>query len=448
MPGWRWTSAATQAPSSGAEADGGDDDHLQRAQRSLQDLLEDPSVPTAVREQLADDYRQIEAMCDKLARGDLHIAAFGKVSVGKSSLLNALLGEDRFATGPTHGVTRGTELQRWRELDDAGQAMVIDTPGIDEVDGQELERMAHEVAGRSDLVIFVVDGDLTDTEYRALRRLTDERRPLLLALNKADRFTADERTQVLERLRERSAGLVAPENVVAVSSDPDARIYIEVQADGSEREVPRRSEPDLEPLTERIWSVLEHEGKTLAALNAGLFAARLSDQVAERITEIRRELAERVVRTYCIGKAVAVALNPVPVADVLGAAALDVTMVVHLGRVYGLPVTRAEAGRVLATIAAQLAALMGTVWSVNLASSALKGLSLGLTVGITAGAQGALAYYATYLVGRAAERYLAQGKSWGELGPKRLVVDILDSVDRSSVLAEARRELRWRLRRA
>ena len=69
----------------------------------------------------------------------------------------------------------------------------------------------------------------------------------------------------------------------------------------------------------------------------------------------------------------------------------------------------------------------------------------GLSTVITAGAQGAIAYYSTYLVGRVAAEYLAQGKSWGEGGPKRVVQQILDSLDRDTVLKDARREIRARL---
>jgi hypothetical protein len=119
----------------------------------------------------------------------------------------------------------------------------------------------------------------------------------------------------------------------------------------------------------------------------------------------------------------------------------------HLSRVYGLPLTRAEAGKLLATIAAQLAALMGAIWGVHLVASALKGMSAGLSTLVTAGAQGALAWYATVLIARAAERYLAAGKSWGEQGPKRVVQDIVDSLDRDSILREARAEILARLRR-
>ena len=67
-------------------------------------------------------------MCDKLTQGDIHIAAFGEVSSGKSSLLNALMGEARFEVSPLHGMTRRSEIVRWRE-GETGGVHLIDTPG-------------------------------------------------------------------------------------------------------------------------------------------------------------------------------------------------------------------------------------------------------------------------------------------------------------------------------
>ncbi len=199
-------------------------------------------------------------------------------------------------------------------------------------------------------------------------------------------------------------------------------------------------------LKAHLWQVLEEEGKTLAALNASLFAGELSDQVADRVMTARRTLGERVIKTWCIAKGVAVALNPVPVTDLVAAAVVDISMVVHLSRTYGLPLTRAEAGSLVKTIGTQMLLLMGTVWAVNLASSALKLGTGGLSAVVTGGAQGAVAYYSTYVVGRAAERYLANGKSWGDAGPKLAVSEILDSLDRASIIDQAKTDILARLK--
>lgn len=422
------------------------DTHIARASEALRTLLDDKSIPNAVRGELSEDFAQIESLLSKLAAGELHIAVFGRVSVGKSALGNALLGRGAFATGVLHGTTRTRNAERWQEV--AGQGLhLIDTPGINELSGEERERLAFDVAAISDLVIFVVDGDMTQSELSALATLAKTQRPLLLALNKADRYTPEERARLLSRLREHSAGLVRSEDVVACAALPAERIVVQIGADGSETENRVAQLPDVAALDTRLRAIAEREGKTLAALNAGLFAGDLSDRVAERVAAARRDLSSRVIRNYCLAKGVAVALNPVPVADLLAAASLDVAMVLHLGKVYGVPLTRAEAGTLIATICAQLAALMGAIWGVHLVASALKGVSAGLSTVVTAGAQGALAWYATELVGRAAERYLLQGKSWGDGGAKRAVAEILSSLDRDSILRDARSAILARLNR-
>lgn len=439
LPGWPWKKKPTPADGEGGE------DHLDLARESLRELVDDKRLPPGVRESLAQDYEAVQAMLDKLEHGHIHLAAFGRVSTGKSSLLNALIGEDRFTVSPLHGETQRSSMQAWRE-EEAGGVYLIDTPGLDEAGGEEREQLAKEVAGRADLVLFVVDGDITETELDSLRTLLTRGRPVIIVLNKRDLFTTDEQAQLMASLCKRTDGLIDPSHIIAAAAQPQPQTVIEVDADGNEVTTQRTRAPDVEELRVALWDILDAEGKTLAALNASLFAADLSDQVGRRILAARREIGDKLVRTYCVGKGIAVAFNPVPVADLFAAAFIDVGMVVHLSRVYGLPLSKREAGSLVGVIVAESAALMGTVWALHFVSSALKVGTVGLSTVLTAGAQGAVAYYSTYVVGRIAAEYLAKGKSWGEGGPKRVVQRILDDLDRETVLRDARREIRARLK--
>ncbi|MCW8808323.1 MAG: GTP-binding protein [Rhodanobacter sp.] len=417
----------------------------QRVADSLRHLLDDPTIPAAVRAELTTEFARIERMLSRIERGELHVAVFGRVSTGKSALGNALLGRAAFQVGVLHGTTTAAEHAMLDEAQHDG-LLLIDTPGINELDGEARERLAFEVAEVSDLVIFVADGDLTRDELDALKTLAVTQRPLLLALNKADRYGDDELAGLLDHLRQRVAGLVRADDVIAVAAQPSAQSSIGVDNQGREHTRAQPRLPDVAALRERLLAIAAHEGKTLSAINAGLYAGRLTDRVSRRIAETRRSVAARLIRHYCLAKGVAVALNPIPVADLLAAAGLDAAMVVQLSRVYGLPLTRSESGRLVAVISAQLAALMGAIWGMQLVASALKGMSAGLSVLVTAAAQGALGWYATVLIGRAAERYLIGGKSWGEAGAKRAVADIVASLDRDSILREAREEILRRLK--
>ncbi|HEV7122137.1 MAG TPA: GTP-binding protein [Rhodanobacter sp.] len=412
---------------------------------SLRNLLDDPTIPASVRSELATDFRRIESMLARLDHGELHVAVFGRVSTGKSALGNALLGRVAFQVGVLHGTTTEAEQATLDEARHDG-LVLIDTPGINELDGDARERLAFEVAEVSDLVVFVCDGDLTREELDALKALAATQRPLLLALNKADRYSVDELADLLVQLRRHVLGLVREDNVLAVAARPAPRRVFEIDARGQEQELAQAGTPDVAALRERLLAIAAHEGKSLSAINAGLYAGQLTDQVSARIARTRQKVAAKLIHNYCIAKGVAVALNPIPVADLLAAAGLDAAMVVQLSRVYGLPLTRAESGRLVAVISGQLAALMGAIWGIQLVASALKGLSAGLSVVVTAAAQGALGWYATVLIGRAAERYLIAGKSWGEAGAKRAVAEVVASLDRDSILREAREEILKRLK--
>ena len=421
------------------------DTHLDQARDSLELLLQDKRLPPEARAELADDFSQVQAMLDKLEHGHIHIAVLGRVSVGKSSVLNALIGEQRFSTSALHGETKHNEMAHWNEQE-SGSLFLIDTPGINEIDGEARERMAREVSQRSDLVLFVIDGDMTDSEYNALQGLAQEHRPLLLVLNKCDRYTAAQRAELRDSLLARLEQVITAGNLVEVAADPAPRIIIAVDADGRETESERPVPPDVMALKDRIWEILEAEGKTLAALNASLFAGDLSDKVGVRVLAVRSKLGEKVIRSYSLVKGIAVAINPVPIADLVTAVAVDVSMVAHLSEVYGMPMTRSQSGTLIKAISGQLLLLMGATWFVHLVSSLLKAGSAGLSTALTAGAQGGVAYYSTYVVGRAAEEYLAAGCSWGEDGPKQVIRNILDSIDRDSMLANAREDILARIR--
>ena len=88
------------------------------ARESLRGLLSDERVPQEIRALLAEDYQRVQAMLDKLRTRAYPHCGFGRVSVGKSALVNALLGEQRFSTSPLHGETRTVQSGQWREFHD------------------------------------------------------------------------------------------------------------------------------------------------------------------------------------------------------------------------------------------------------------------------------------------------------------------------------------------
>ncbi|MCF6301520.1 MAG: 50S ribosome-binding GTPase, partial [Proteobacteria bacterium] len=118
---------------------------------SLKELLKDEHIPATVRVQLKDEYQQVQQLIDKLKNQQVHIIAFGKVSSGKSSLLNALIGKQQFSTSPLHGETKTQQSTKWNKYQDHNM-VVIDTPGTDEVAGEARQQMAHKAAEIADII--------------------------------------------------------------------------------------------------------------------------------------------------------------------------------------------------------------------------------------------------------------------------------------------------------
>lgn len=404
----------------------------------MRKLLNDKRIPPAVRSQLAVEYKQLERLIEKLDNSAVHIVAFGKVSTGKSSVLNALSGTDYFSVSPLHGETKHSHPMDWPTQ--RQQAMVlIDTPGTDELGGEAREQLARDAAQLADVMLFVLDGDVSESERQQLQVISNPHRLVIAVINKADLYAEDELAQLKASVEQKLSGLCHA--VVTASADPRPIKVITSNAHGEERISFRQQPPDIAQLKQALWQLLDKEGKALTAINASLFAGQVSDQIAEKIVAARSQAADKIIRIHSMAKAVGVAFNPIPVADLLVAAGVDVAMVRQLSKLYGLPMGRAEATRLAATIMAQLAVLMGAVWGVNLLSSALKTVSVGLSTSVTAVAQGSLAYYATYLVGQIATHYFKSGYSWGDDGPKKVAQKIVKQLDRDSILQEARSQL-------
>ena len=102
------------------------------------------------------------------------------------------------------------------------------------------------------------------------------------------------------------------------------------------------------------------EGLALLALNGALYAADRSDRIAALRVRLRDNHATQTIWSYAAIKSIAVALNPIPVADLLGGTAVDVTMVITLSRIYGLDISWRHARELVTSILKAAGWLAGT----------------------------------------------------------------------------------------
>jgi small GTP-binding protein len=446
----------------------GQDEALQRARESLEQTLAGLKLTPEEEAALADEIRQLRELSAKLDSGTVEIAAFGMVSRGKSSVLNALLGRDVFRTGSTHGTTTARSAQPWESVSVSGESpegvnlVLVDTPGIDEVGGEVRERLAREVARHADLILFIVSGDMQRVEYEALSELREAQKPIILVFNQIDRYPDADRDAVYEKIKdERVRHLVRPDDVVMTAARPDP-VKVKIRnPDGTTTVEWEWPAPVIEPLKERILAVMEREGKALAALNVMVFADDVHQEIVAHKMRIRDDAANRVIYNFALAKGAAVALNPIPVADMAGGLAVDIAMIVALSRVYGIPLTRRTAAGLVKDMVVALGALgvveVATRFLASGVKSALAGLTVltgGLAVPLTAlgyGAlgltQGATAAFTSYVLGRGAKFYLQQGCQWGKRGIKTVIHEILEQAKADSVLDRLKDDLRKKVKR-
>jgi hypothetical protein len=446
----------------------------QQSQETLRDFLQRLDLSPREQMGLEKEIVGLEKMLYRLEQMTLQIAVFGMVGRGKSSVLNALLGQSLFETGPLHGVTRSVQRACWQQkqvvpteetglmrltVTEPGQSSieVVDTPGLDEVDGDTRQQMAQELAKQADLLLFVVSGDMTHLECEAFTTLHQTGKPMILVFNKVDQYSPADRETIYATLRDRRVqGILAPQNIVMTAADP---VVTEAhpQEDGEWLTRTGRGTPQVDDLKLKILEILQREGKALVALNSMLYAREVNDKVVRRKLSIRDRAARDLIWQSTLTKAIAVALNPVTVADVLGGMVVDVAMVAGLSRLYGIPMTTQGITGLLRTILLGMGGISASGLLTSLGLGSIKSL-LGLSAAPTGGlslapyvpvalTQGAIAGLACYAVGHIAREYLANGASWGEDSPQEVIARILDSLDETSILTRIKHELQFRLNR-
>jgi len=373
------------------------DNHLSQARASLQQALSwyssfrrhwnyppDAKLQAAVRE----DLQVLKSSLDKLEQTVIKIATFGLVSRGKSSVVNALLGEKILSTGPLHGVTQWPKSVRWTPPSGKVQVELIDTPGLDEIEGEARAEMAKAVAKEADLILFVVAGDITRTE-----------------------------------------------SIPVKVQWPDGRITQEWE----------NPSPEIRELREKILEILNREGRSLLALNALVQARDAEINIARKTLEIRQEDAEKIIWNYAKYKSLAIAINPIPLFDVLGGGLTDLFLIRSLSRLYGLPITNYQAGKILKTIITSTGGLLlgeiitSTILGMSKISLWENPTDFSIYTG-TALTQAAIAGYGSYIVGKSTQIYLEKGCTWGPLGPSTVIEEILTQIESDTIIARLEKE--------
>jgi GTPase Era involved in 16S rRNA processing len=175
----------------------------------------------------------------------ISLAAVGSASTGKSALLNALFGT-RFKVDAAARTTTGLQSD---VVAFAGRHIqVIDTPPL------------HHVT--ADAYLLVCDKDLTAAEFAELERIARKRRPVTIAINKADTFNPAQLRGLLRTVRNRVRDVVPAERVQPCAADP-VRIVLARGPSGELVEHVRHGGSDAAAVARCVAAMLDDSSRTI-----------------------------------------------------------------------------------------------------------------------------------------------------------------------------------------
>ncbi|MGD1943903.1 MAG: YcjF family protein [Leptolyngbyaceae cyanobacterium] len=356
---------------------------------------------------------KLQTLTDRWQQRDIHIVLFGVGSVGKTSIVNRLTGDLGGAVDAPMGTTSGAATYPLKIAELAQMIWLTDTPGLLEAsaEGPSQEAQVRQLATEADLLLFVIDNDLRQSEYALARSLLDIGKRLIIVLNKADLFPDSDLQAILAQVRGRLQPDLAAADVVDIAANPQPISLTTGEV--------AQMEPDLWPLEKRLTEVLRDEGADLLADSLLLRSQHLGEAARQLIQAQRHQAANAVIERYQWINAAVVAATPLPGIDLLATAAINAQMVVELGRVYQFELSLQEGKELAYTLARTLTGL-------GIVKGAMGLLALGLQTTIptaiaSRGVQGISAAYLTRIAGKSFMDYFTQNQDWGDGGMGEVV---------------------------
>lgn len=119
----------------------------------------------------------------------IHIGIFGKRNAGKSSLINAITGQNHAIVSDVLGTTTDPVLKSM-ELLPLGPVVIIDTPGLDDEGtlGALRIQKAYQILNKTDIAVLVIDASsgVTKEDSEILKRIHEKEIPCVIVVNKSD----------------------------------------------------------------------------------------------------------------------------------------------------------------------------------------------------------------------------------------------------------------------
>jgi uncharacterized protein len=358
---------------------------------------------------------EAEQIAQSLSQNQFRIAVFGSTYVGKTSVINAILANPH-GEKPTLRDGRAAEYAYEDQSLLKRQISLLDTAGIQErgTQGSDRELQSKQIAQSSDLLIFVIAGDLMATEYQELLWLTSLGKRVILAFNKTDQYLPLDQEMILTQLSSRTADFLSPLNIVAIAANPAPLKVRQYEPATTEPQLIKEwlepVAPNISPLKDRIEQILSHEWEELLLKTTNWKIQRLHQVANSALQNIRHQQAHEIIVRYQWLNAGVVFANPLPAIDLVATVAINSQLLIELSSLYEQPLRLQEAKQI-ATAIAEILLKIGCVEVATVAIAAQVSYIFktnALTYAIGGTIQGVSAAYLTHLGGISFLDYLDQ----------------------------------------
>ncbi len=321
---------------------------------------------------------QVSFLHKELNRKDIQLTVTGGRSVGKTTLIKTLL---------SHWQTKTDKQIIFKET----QPLFTEMPDAAILDDAKL----------ADAVLFLINEDLTDTEYQALEQLKELKQRLILVLSRKYRYLPEENIIILQSLKQRMSCVV-----VEASLSPLPVKVRKYTDDTSIEEWLEQQKPDVQQLTQRLWEMITDQGEKLIWAATMMKAALLYKQTKDCLNTIRRDQAQPIIDRYQWVAGAAAFANPIPIIDLIATAAISGQMVVDLGEVYQQKLSIEQAKAALG----EIGNLMLKLGLIEISTKAITTILKASAITFVAGGlvEGLSAAYLTRLAGLSLVEYFQQ----------------------------------------
>lgn len=285
--------------------------------------------------------RELEQLQARKESGTIYVALFGNVSTGKSSIIKSLLPDADIDINVRGGSTQEISQYTWSS-GSGDQLVLTDLPGRNEASGS-LDEIASDEAIRAQVVVYVTDSDLSRTQFNDIQELLSFGKPMIVVLNKSDRYNEEERQLLKQRFDERISDKA---RLVFVQSGGEEEV-IRIDKEGKETALIRTRKADVNELAETLQAEIDQQSDLLESLRDASVFVLVKQKLDEEKVGFRQQKAEAIVKSST-RKAVLGAMASVsPGADIVIQGYLGTRMVKELCELYNSPVKQLDIDKFL-----------------------------------------------------------------------------------------------------